>query len=72
MRQSGRSDHQSLTFLRKLEGYAKGHDFNNGRVKPQPTAESSLLENHYRAHTATWDRLKQLKDFIAGASTPKK
>jgi predicted Zn-dependent protease len=73
MRQAGRSDHRSLAFLRKLERYAKSNGFNNGRVKPKPKdAESSLLENHYRAHTATWKRLNELKDFIAAAANPKK
>jgi hypothetical protein len=71
MRQAGRTDHKSLTFLRKLEGYARDHGFNNGRGKPPTDGRSSPVENHYRAHTATWDRLKHLKEFIAEASTPK-
>jgi predicted Zn-dependent protease len=73
MRQAGRSDHRSLVFLRKLRGYAEHNGFNNGRVKPKPKdAESSLLENHYRAHPATWKRLNELKDFIDASANPKK
>jgi hypothetical protein len=72
MRRSGRSDHESLAFLRKLEGYAKNNKFENGRVKPKPKGDSSPIENHYRAHTATWKRLDQLKEFIATAAGPKK
>jgi hypothetical protein len=72
MRQAGRTDHESLAFLRKLEGYARANGFVDGRVKPKPNGESSPLENHYRAHTATWDRLKHLKEFIATASSPKR
>ena len=72
MRQAGRSDHRALAFLRKLKGYAKNNGFNDGRVKPKPKGDSSPIENHYRAHTATWKRLEHLKEFIATASSPKK
>ena len=72
MRQAGRTDHECLAFLRKLDGYARKNGFVNGRAKPKPSGDTSPLENHYRAHVATWDRLKHLKDFIAMASSPKK
>ncbi len=72
MRRSGRSDHECLAFLRKLEGYAKHNGFENGRVKPKPNGDLSPIENHYRAHTATWKRLDHLKEFIATASSSKK
>jgi predicted Zn-dependent protease len=72
MRQSGRTDREALSFLRKLKGYAEKNKFEDGHVQPKPNAESSLLENHLRAHTATWKRLDHLKEFIATASTPKK
>jgi hypothetical protein len=72
MRHSGRSDRETLAFLRKLKGYAEKNEFENGRVKPKANGESWPLENHYRAHTATWKRLEHLKEFIDAAANPKK
>lgn len=72
MRRAGRTERECLAFLRKLEGYAKRNGFEDGRIQPKPAVESSLLDNHYRAHTATWDRVKHLKAFIATAAGPKK
>lgn len=72
MRQAGRTERECLTFLRKLEGYARRNGFENGRIQPKPIVEASLLENHYRAHTATWDRLKHLKAFIGHTAGPTK
>ena len=62
MRQLGRTERECLAFLRKLEGHAKTHGFENGRGKPETGRDSSLLDNHLRAHTAAWKRLKQLKE----------
>src|SRR5262249_39815212 len=59
-----RSRHEMLTFLNKLDGYAKNHGFGNGRGKPQPGHDLSPLENHYRAKTAAWARLKHLKKLM--------
>jgi hypothetical protein len=53
-----------LVFLTKLDGYAKKHAFDNGRIRPQPGRGVSPLENHYRAQRAAWERLKQLKEFM--------
>ncbi len=68
MKESGRTDHECLAFLRKLEGYAQAHGFENGRGKPQLGKESSPLENHFRAHTAARHREKHLKELM-GRST---
>ena len=68
----GRENLKAVAFLRKLKGYAEKNEFENGRVKPKPKDDSSPIENHYRAHTATWERLEHLKEFIATASIPKK
>jgi hypothetical protein len=72
MRAQGRTDHECLAFLRKLEGYAQKHGFENGRGKPQPNLGAPLLENHLRAHTAARMRLKQLKELTGKASTAPK
>jgi hypothetical protein len=68
MKARGRTDHECLAFLRKLEGYAQAHGFENGRGKPQLGKDSSLLENHLRAHTAPRKRVKQLKELMGRAS----
>jgi hypothetical protein len=65
MKQLGRTERETLTFLRKLEGYAKANGFENGRAKPQPGRDASPLDNHFRAHIAAWRRLKHLKE-LAG------
>jgi hypothetical protein len=57
-----------LVFLTKLDGYAKKHGFDNGHIRPQLGRGVSPLENHYRAQTAAWERLKQLKEFMALSS----
>jgi hypothetical protein len=68
MREQGRTDHECLAFLRKLDGYAQAHGFENGRGKPQLGPDSSPLENHYRAHTAARKRLRQLKELMGRAA----
>jgi hypothetical protein len=68
----GRSRRETLVFLQKLDGYARSHDFGNGRGKPQPGRDISPLENHYRAQTAAWKRLKHLKGLIdPGSKAPR-
>jgi len=67
-----RTRYESLKFLRKLKGYAEVHDFNDGRAKYKPRPDSSPVENHLRAHTATWLRLDELESYInAAAAKPK-
>ena len=72
MRQAGRTDHATLAFLRKFDGYAKGQGFPNGREKPKPDGNRSLVDNHFRAHTAAWRRLDHLKAFIAKSAAAAK
>jgi hypothetical protein len=66
-----RTRRQCLAFLRKFQGYAETHDFVNGRKAPKPG--TSLVENHFAAHPAAWDRLERLKSVLttrAGAPAP--
>lgn len=65
-----RSRRETLNFLQILDGYARSHGFWNGHARPEVNA--SPIENHYRAGTATWQRLKHLKEFIAEASKARK
>jgi hypothetical protein len=69
MRQLGRTERESLAFLRKLDGHAKTYGFDNGRGKPQIGPDSSPVENHFRAHTAAWRRLDHLKAVKGKASS---
>lgn len=64
MQRLGHTRREILSFLQKLEGYSKKNGFYNGRVKPQPGAAGSPVENHYRSQTATWRRLKHLKELV--------
>ena len=64
--------YESLKFLRKLKGYAEVHDFTDGRARYKPQRGSSPVENHLRAHTATWQRLDELESYINAASTKSK
>jgi Peptidase family M48 len=63
---------EMLIFLNKLDGYANTHGFADGHAKPQPDRDISLLDNHYRAQTAAWKRLKHLKVFMDQAATAPK
>jgi hypothetical protein len=74
MKRLGRTDHDCLAFLRKLETYAKANGFADGQgkledlhregISKQGAASAiSPIENHLRAHTAAWERLSQLKQF---------
>jgi hypothetical protein len=60
MMQLDHTRRESLAFLRKLEGYARSHGFENGRGQPKPGPEASLPENHLRAHPLVRARLKRL------------
>ncbi len=61
MMRLGSTRHECMAFLRKFEGYAKIQKFENGHLKPKPGSESSLLDNHFRAHPAAWKRIDELK-----------
>ncbi len=74
MKQLGRSDHDCLAFLRKLENYSKANGFPDGQGKlddlykqvgGRAGAASAIspIENHLRAPTAAWERLSRLKQF---------
>ena len=72
MRQVERTDREALAFLRKFVGYAEAHGFQDGRGKPEIGPRSSQLENHFRAHTAAWKRLKHLEPLTGKAANPAK
>jgi Zn-dependent protease with chaperone function len=80
MKQLLRSEHDCLKFLRILDTYAKAHDFENGRGKPEELLKEqraeakgdrtfSPIDNHLRSHPAAYDRLGRLKELRA-ASRP--
>jgi hypothetical protein len=72
MQRLQRTRREILIFLNKLEGYAEAHGFRNGRAEPRPNHDVSMLDNHYRAQTAAWKRLKHLKAFMdQAAGAPK-
>jgi hypothetical protein len=62
MRNLGRTNRETLAFLKKLDGYAEKHGFKNGQAKARLGPESSLLDIHYRRQTAAWRRLDHLKE----------
>lgn len=70
MIQLRRSRHQALAFLRKLEGYARANDFENGRDQLRPILDASPAEYHIRAHPPAWKRLKQLIALSPSAAKP--
>ena len=67
-----RSRYDALKFLRKLKGYAQAHEFSDGRAQYKPSAGSSPVENHLRAHTAAWKRLNHLEGLMSSAATTSK
>jgi predicted Zn-dependent protease len=70
MKQEGRSRREELAFLRKFKGYAEAHGFGNGGKAPDlEKPDASAVENHYRAHPATWKRLARLES-LTGKLTP--
>jgi Zn-dependent protease with chaperone function len=73
LRQLRRSEHDCLKFLRILDSYAKAHQFENGKGKPEellkeqrrdPKAQRAFspIDNHLRSHPAAYDRLNRLKE----------
>ena len=64
MRSLGRTNRETLAFLKKLDGYAEKHGFKNGKAKASLGPDSSLLDIHYRRQTAAWKRLDHLKESI--------
>lgn len=52
---------ETLMFLIKLQGFSERNGFRNGRAIPESKSGLTLVENHYRAHPAAWDRLDRLK-----------
>lgn len=59
--QLGHTRREALMFLIKLQGFSERNGFRNGRLIPDPKSGLTLVENHYRAHPAAWDRLDRLK-----------
>ena len=71
MRNLGRSRHQILSFLRKFEGFARGHGFENKPKRPDPQAPvGEPIEYHMSAHVIPRHRLKELQKQLASASSP--
>jgi hypothetical protein len=78
MKSLRRSEHDCFSFLRKLDHYAKGHGFPNGRGKLEDLLQEkprkgedgpavSPIDNHLRSHPAAYDRLARLKELGAAA-----
>jgi predicted Zn-dependent protease len=63
-----RTRREALAFLRKLRGYAELNGFENGRKVPEP--DTRVVDNHFRAHPAAWDRLDRLRPIPAPAPAP--
>jgi hypothetical protein len=70
MRKLERTNRECVAFLNKLDGYATTNNFGNGRAKP--LQEYPLIDNHLRAHTSVFDRLKRLKELRDQALKPMK
>jgi hypothetical protein len=66
MLQIDRTRRETLNFLQILDGYARTHGFGSGHAGP--TGQMSPLDNHYRALTAPWRRLKHLREIMAEAA----
>jgi Peptidase family M48 len=71
MRQAGRSRHDTMAFLRKLEDYARKHGFENVRRKPGEDPGLSPLDNHLRAHPIPRKRIKELGAFLDAPPKPR-
>jgi hypothetical protein len=56
-----RTRRESLSFLLKLQGYAKKNHFERERKQPERDADSSILENHIKAHPRVRERLEKLE-----------
>jgi Peptidase family M48 len=71
MMRGGRSRHDTMAFLRKLEDYARKHGFENLRRKPGDDPELSPLDNHLRAHPIPRRRIKDLGTLLDPAPKPR-
>ena len=69
-----RERYEMLAFLRKLERYAKTHEFSEGRKKPVPGEVRSVIDNHLRAHLRVKTRLDRATKYVDEKliPTPKK
>ena len=69
-----RERYEMLAFLRKLERYAKSHEFSEGRKKPVPGEVRSVIDNHLRAHLRVKTRLDRATKYVDEKliPTPKK
>ncbi len=70
MRQAGRSRHETMAFLRKLEDFARKNGFENVPRKPTDDPGSVPLDNHLRAHPIPRARLKGLKALLDPPAKP--
>lgn len=68
----GHSTREGLMFLIKFQGLSEREGFRNGRAMPDPKSGRTLLDNHFRAHPAAWDRLDRLKARAEQASAPRR
>jgi hypothetical protein len=72
MKQLGRSDHDCLAFLRKLDAYAKRGGFAAARARPKDEPLPSPVENHLRSHPTPRKRLDELKALRTELAKPAK
>ena len=61
-----RTHRESLMFLIRFQGFSERNGFPNGRELPDLKSGLTLIENHYRAHPAAYDRLDRLKGLAGG------
>ncbi|MDR3634730.1 MAG: M48 family metalloprotease [Isosphaeraceae bacterium] len=75
MRRLDHSRYETLSFLRKFKTYAEENGFEDGKKPPAAHAKgpakkdqdtparsaADVIENHFRAHPAAWERLKKLE-----------
>jgi Zn-dependent protease with chaperone function len=67
-----RTKREGLAFLRKLETYSEANEFANGRGKPVKLGpDASPVDNHLRAHSAPYDRLKALEKLASSGPAAK-
>jgi Peptidase family M48 len=71
MMRGGRSRHDTMAFLRKLEDYARKHGFENLRRKPGDDPGLSPLDNHLRAHPIPRRRIKDLGALLDPSPKPR-
>jgi hypothetical protein len=72
MKRLGRSNHDCLAFLRKLEALARREGFLAGRAgpvaEPEGMPKGSPIENHLRSHPAVRKRLENVKQLALTTS----